>query len=292
MENELGKALKLSGKRYKASSLAIQVSRWRSFCRASEAFVGSDGWLSEQGLRQTLDSFEAFTTRKRMFLLFRWVVKTLAEHGYPKPDPTAALEREYLGDERPLHVVGDVETLAERMAAEALSTVSGWKGVRLAALVRLLMDTGLRKEDVRRLTLDCLALDAGRPFVRVPGMRRAPPRLLSVGPATAKALSAWVAVRPACPGNLLFVADASGRPLDPATVWRQFKRLEAAAGGLDSAVSGPTAIRAAVAERLRKEGLPVEEIQLVLGHRRRSSTEELLDRVTAAQPSADRSTSS
>lgn len=235
-------------------------------------------------MRATLEAFPAYTTRKRMFMLFRWVVHVLNERGHPCVDPTPALEREFAEDERPIHAVRDLATQADVLARHALVSVSGWKGVRLAALVRLLADTGLRKEDLRGMLLAALLLDASSPTLTVPGPRGMPPRTLPLSPPTVLALQQWLQVRPACASALLFVADESGKAMDPATVWRQLKRLEAAVGEVGALLSGTTSIRAAFANQLRATGASVEEIQEALGHRQRTSTTELLDRIVQAGP--------
>lgn len=279
----LSRALRVSRRRYKPSTVEVMVSRWRSFCEASKAFRTDSDWLDEEGLRQTLAKFPAYTTRKRQFLLFRWVARTLAQGGISVPDPSAALERDFVAEERPLHTVVALETHTERMAAQALETVSGWKGLRLAALVRLLGDTGLRSEDVRLLARAAIAFDGGGTGVLTIASKKQSARHLPLSKATCVALQAWIAARPACPGELLFVADESGKALDPATLWRQLKRLETTVGPMGAPVSGTTAIRAAYAQELRAKGLSLEDIQVALGHKKLSSTLELLDRIVPAE---------
>lgn len=304
MELALSRALRLSSNRYKASTLEVMASRWRKFCEASFDHRTPEGWLNERGLAQTLAKFPAFTTRKRHFLLFKWVTRTLIAGGTPVPDPTPSFEKEFEGEQRTFHTVAPLETQSDRLAAHARESVRGWKGTRLVAIVRLLGDTGLRSEDVRLLKVFDVRLDQEPGLVTLT-QKNQQPRTLELSPVAVSALKDWLAARPVCPGNLLFVADFQGGPLDPATLWRQLKRLDEAVGPTGAPLSGTTAIRAAYAQQLRDKGASPLEIQQALGHRKLSSTMELLDRITRSQRrrkaaqageppagSSDRSTSS
>jgi site-specific recombinase XerD len=287
METHLSRALKASARRYRPSTLEVMASRWRVFCEESLPFRTASGWLDEAGLASTLSCFSSFTTRKRHFLLFRWVVRTLAQAGVPFPDPTPALEQEYSGEERTHHTVEALETQTDRMAALAGQAVRGWKGARLVALVRLLGDTGLRNEDVRLLPLGALSLALFEGSLSLTS-KGVPDRVFALSKETCAALHGYLSVRPPNPEGLLFVADASGRALDPATLWRQLKRLDVAAGASQDAISGTTALRAAYAQQLRSRGSSLEDIQVALGHRKLASTLELLGRIRPARSSRRR----
>jgi integrase len=282
MELTLGQALEVSRRRYKPSTAEVMASRWRVFCTESLAFRTENNWLDEAGLASTLACFPAFTTRKRHFLLFRWVVHTLAQRGTSLPDPTPSFEKEYSGEERTLHSVEALGTQTDRMAAQAEREVRGWKGARLVALVRLLGDTGLRSEDIRLVPLAALALTLFDGTLIV-GSKGLPDRVFALSKETCAALQHYLLVRPAAPGSLLFAADASGKALDPATLWRQLKRLDTAIAPVSAPLSGTTAIRAAYAQELRSKGLSLEDIQVALGHRKLASTLELLGRIRPAR---------
>lgn len=198
-------------------------------------------------------------------------------------DPCPALEREYSRDERAVHTVKDLAAQVGRMAASALQHVSGWKGVRLAAVVRVLGDTGLKTQELLALKSDHVLLRPDGSAALWVG-HKATSRLLPLSVTTYGAILAWLQVRPSCPSDFLFVSDAKGSPLDASTVWRQIKRLEARVGALEPSISGPTAIRAALAKTLQQEGKSELEIQAMLGHRQAGSTGELLDRVTSRVP--------
>ncbi len=286
MELLLSHALRISSARYKSTTLEVMASRWRSFCRESLPYRDADNFLDKAGLSSTLGCFDSFTTRKRHFLLFRWVVRTLRNSGVQLLDPTPSLENEFSGEERPHHTVMPLDEHVCLLASEALSQVSGWKGLRLAAMVSLLGDTGLRSEAVRLLPLNAWN---GESTLTIPGKGSAPSREATLSPGAVQALKAWACARPGTPGGLLFVADASGKALDPATVWRQLKRLEAKAGPLGAPTGGTTAIRAAYAQRLKERGDSAEDIQQALGHRRLSSTVELLSRIQSGKSRRRRS---
>lgn len=214
-----------------------------------------------------------------MFLLYRWVVLTLISRGEALTPPSPALEREYLGDSRTVHTVVDSEDYVSRMAACARASVRGWKGLRLAALVAVLGDTGLRTEEIRSLPIDAFRIGPEGGTLTLAERRGVPSRELPLSPTTADTLRDWLAVRPQVPSLLMFPADLSGVALDPATVWRQLKRLETQVGAVVGPMTGASALRAAFAGRLKQSGAPIIDIQTALGHRHASSTSELLDRI-------------
>ena len=96
-------------------------------------------------------------------------------------------------------------------AAEADAAAGSRKGLRDLAIVRLLHDNALRRGELVGIDLADVDLDGHR--VAVVGKGKGERRWLTINPATARALAAWLAVR-------------GGRPPGPA-----FIRLDAAASG-------------------------------------------------------------
>ena len=235
--------------------------------------------LSEQGLRQTLDQVPSFTTRKRLFLLYRWVLREHIKHGHSFVDVTSAVERDYIRDARPVHSLLKVEELSHTLSSAAFRVASGWKAHRLSALVALVADTGLRAEEVRLLPLAAVRLQQAGGSVEVKGRRGVPARDLTFSETTATALRDWLNCRPGPAAGLLFVANEAGAPLAASSIWRQIKRLESEVGSFSAPVSGISALRAAFAAALKERKVDSFEIQRALGHRQQASTSELLSRI-------------
>lgn len=83
-------------------------------------------------------------------------------------------------------------------------------GVRDAAMMRLLLSTGARREELTTLRLDCLFLEANQLIIRGKFDHE---RLAFLLPATRLALERWLAARPACEALTVFVTlhpDPSG----------------------------------------------------------------------------------
>jgi integrase/recombinase XerC len=93
------------------------------------------------------------------------------------------------------------------------------------AVVRLLYDLGLRRAEVCRL--DVADYDPAGPAVMVLGKGRAEKARLTLPPATAAAIAAWLAVRPATGSPALFVRTdrGGGARLDGSTIYRIVRGL-------------------------------------------------------------------
>lgn len=114
---------------------------------------------------------------------FRWAV----EEGEIKQSPMARMKPPTVPEEPP-----PVLTDAELRALLATCKGEGLASRRDLSLLRLLIDTGARLNEVASLTLDALDLRGG--IVRVMGKGRRP-RLLPIGAKTAKALDRYVRAR-------------------------------------------------------------------------------------------------
>lgn len=255
------------------------MSRWRTLCQVSAPYRGQADWLSEEGLKQALAAIPSFTTRKRMFLLYRWVLR---EHRRVDPsilDVTKALERDYIRDARPILSVVNPESIPVTLANAATQVARGWKGARLKALVLLGGETGLRTEELRLLPFNSVSQGGEGWLVSVPGQKAKPPRSFTLSTEAGAAVEAWLAAHP-CPGGAyLFVADALGAPLVASSIWRQIKRLEGITGAVAAPVSGVSALRTAFAATLKERGVAPPDLQQALGHKHATSTAELLERI-------------
>ncbi|MDO8416311.1 MAG: tyrosine-type recombinase/integrase [Agitococcus sp.] len=163
------------------------------------------------------------------------------------------------------------------LAQAAPSLVRGWKGLRLAAMLAVLRETGLRNNEV--LTLSQSSITFGPPAMLHVGC---PPtsRFFHLSDFCAERLCMWLAAHPCkTRTELLFVANEYGGTLDTSTVWRQINRLSTKVLGIEIRGMGVGRIRASVAKQLQDEGASAVEIQYFLGHKQETSTAELLDRI-------------
>lgn len=272
MDDLFDQALKASKKRLRSSSEQVYRSMWASM---SEELRNASRPPSVPQLQAALAVFQAYATRRKALGLLKWVAKNAPEGALLLGDRFEALEQEY--SQRPAHnyALNTQEALLRAMLVRA-QKVRGWKGVRLQALLRVLWDTGLRQEELLGMTWG--HLDVAAASLKVPGR---PPRYLALSAETLEALAYWRLACPVDSGVHMWVADESGKLLNPSTVWRQLKRVEPPGTPLELSLSGPTAFRAAFAWRCLQRGLETPEIQQLLGHARLASTEALLEQLTA-----------
>lgn len=100
-----------------------------------------------------------------------------------------------------------------RTAVKAMTRVAasrgGMKGLRDAAILRLLHDLGLRRGEV--VALDLADLDTTAGTLAVLGKGRTQKELVTVPPATLAVLTTWVARRGGAPGPLFRSLDPAGK---------------------------------------------------------------------------------
>ena len=189
---------------------------------------------------------------------------------------------------RPLSA-GDAKSLIGELAAMADTP---WVAARDTALASVLYGCGLRIGEA--LALDCGAV-AGRPeALRILG-KGGKERLVPVLPAVARAVAAWLAVRPfpAAADSPLFVGARGGR-LNPGVAQARMRRVRAALGLPETAT--PHALRHSFATHLLANGGDLRAIQELLGHASLSTTQrytavaspEMLAAYRAAHPRAQR----
>lgn len=177
------------------------------------------------------------------------------------------LEEKLLSDDPGLALkVPRVPVRAQRTltAAEISELLAGCcdgvRGRRDAALVALLLDTGLRNAEVCRLRLADLDVEHRRLVVRIKGGDEA---LGYFGSGCCKRLEAWLQVRPARPGvGTVFVSvggNTPGFPLTARGLRLALKRLGERAG-----VDGvcPHAFRRSFATLMLLNGAPSRVVQL------------------------------
>lgn len=278
--NYLEKALKVSGKGLKPSSLSVYSCMWRGFSERLARMGAEPGKESTAQLAHALEGAGDYATQKRLHSLVHWVYTTLAQAGLPLSDHTQELERMYLADQRAHHEGLTLEDLV-RLEDAALREVRGWKGIRLAAMVSLLAHTGIRQQELLTLRrTDVWWDETGQAMLAI--HRKSASRVLPLPSSCTARLRHWLESYPAdTVVPWLFVADIAGNPMDGSTVWRQLKRLCAHELGPNAASQfGTGIIRASLAKVLQQEGMSTEELSKFLGHRLEASTAELLERVS------------
>jgi site-specific recombinase XerD len=226
------------------------------FCRASGAKVLDDvtpealeGHLAVLRARmKPVSVHQAFRTLRTFC---RWCVRT----GRLAADPMAGIT---MRCPKTLPRVPDDEAVRALLTA-CDHTV---EGRRNRTLVALLADSGLRKEEARRLRVGDLDLAARLIHVRAGKGQR--DGVAFFGEATASLLRAWLAVHPdPRPQAFLFVTR-TGRPLGPWAPKRILHRLSRRAG-LDRPV-GPHALRHFAATAVWRRSGDLELIRRLLRH--------------------------
>jgi integrase len=217
-----------------------------------------------------------YATQKRLFALFATVMRILKRKDPSLVDRTRDLRRLFLRDARPEHdALSETQLLLFADAAPLF--VKGWKGLRLAAILAVLRDTGLRNNELLSLALSDV-IEGDPLLLRVVGSPTN--RYFPLSSFCSTVLVQWRNSHPcASRDGLLFVANELGDKLDTSTVWRQINRLAKNVTGAQACGIGVGKIRASVAKRLENSGAPPIEIQQFLGHKQETSTAEFLDRI-------------
>ncbi|MFZ1974747.1 MAG: tyrosine-type recombinase/integrase [Candidatus Acidiferrales bacterium] len=189
--------------------------------------------------------------------------------------------RHYAGTDRP-SLTPDM-LVAFLTAAKAI-------GMRELAQWLLAFSHGLRVSELTGLKVTDVDLTSGKVFVRrLKGSNAGWQAMRDVyGFSEVEILTAWLAVRATVTGSdsdLLFPSrrvNANGeRVLDRSQMFRIFGKICAAAG-IAPEYRHPHCMRHAHGQRLHDAGVPLDQIQLSLGHKSISST------FVYARPSADK----
>lgn len=238
-------------------------------------FAGADlrtlrGWLAAlhtRGAQRTTIARRA--TAARVF--YAWY----AEAGRVGTDPAAALRSPKAARTLPptLDRGAASALFAELNARIAAVESAGDRALALrdAAIVELLYSSGMRVSEL--CGLDDRDVDWQRGLVRVFG-KGAKERVVPFGAPAARALTAWIAARPALDANAdsaaLFVG-ARGRRIDPRVVRRL---VHAALDAVPDAPDlGPHGLRHAMATHLLEGGADLRSVQEMLGHSSLATTQ-------------------
>lgn len=181
--------------------------------------------------------------------LFRWLVS----EGHLTANPTTRLKLATAPKEPPKAI--SEEDLTRLLIAAAAS------GARDLALVAFIADTACRCAGAAGARLSELDTNRRTAIVREKGKKA---RTVFFGPETARALRAWLSVRPTDPTDALFLRLRGGGPLTPIGVYQVFKRL-ARAAGLQQRFN-PHSLRHAYARRALQAGADLATVSEIMGH--------------------------
>lgn len=267
--------------------------------RNLQAFVN---WLGANGLelaagevsRPLIDAFLAYreTQRGNSAVTIRHAARALkafcaflVAEGALAQNPLDGLVLKLPPPARPAGVLGveEMERLVsvprlEREALLARAPLRRNEQCRLFtvtrdwAILELLCYTGLRSVELRTARLQDLH-PHGYLLVRGKGSRRHPHqerRVYFESPGTVAALEAYLELRPAGHGDILFLSAKGGLPLRAADLGR-IVTTYARAAGIDRPLS-PHRLRASFATALVAEGVDPLTLQALMGHERLATT--------------------
>ncbi len=215
-------------------------------------------WLKRQGYAWNTRT-GAYTCMSRFF---RWLrdnhhipINIFAEAGIKRPAKS-----------RPGHRDLAIETIHAMIAAGEAETSS--IAVRDVAIMRLLIGTGIRREELTRLKMADISLSGCYAAVQGKFDHR---REVAFDDSVAKALGAWLVVRPETKSPELFTAlhggwGKAGNPLVPDCINSRLKHWQKKAGlPLEMSVS-PHRWRHTYASEFIANGGDEFTLQVILGH--------------------------
>ncbi|WP_144113046.1 tyrosine-type recombinase/integrase [Paraburkholderia sp. BCC1886] len=148
-----------------------------------------------------------------------------------------------------------------------LSAAQRWRERRDRALVAVFLGGGVKTGEAAALTVSCVR--EGSPWVTIESANPMQTRRTRLAPFAVAVLDAWLAERrlSELPGNLVFPAAPSGRPMHKATMLRAIDALVEAAGFAASRGlrASPHTLRNTFAAELFENGVEAELVGQWLG---------------------------
>lgn len=149
----------------------------------------------------------------------------------------------------------------------ALSAAQRWRERRDRALIAVFLGGGLKTGEAASITVSCV--NVGSPWVTIEAANPMLTRRTRLAPFATAILDAWLAERrfSELPGNLVFPASPSGRPMHKATMLRAVDALVDSAGIAASRKSraSPQTLRNTFAADLFESGVEAELVGQWLG---------------------------
>ncbi|CAJ0789670.1 Tyrosine recombinase XerC [Ralstonia condita] len=295
----------LAARGYRASSATVYRAMWRKWLRWTEARQRALSDWSAGDIAAFLD--ESGLTKLHRYRYARLIERVfhqleLLRTGTHNPASAAVQQKLAEGENDPTTFLSAAERAAIEAsldvgagAAEAAVNASAFKLARDRALVAVCHGAGLKVAQVQSLLLrqvhDALGgitIEPARgPSYQAPLLEAARP-----------ALAAWLSVRrhAEVPGERVFVADASGRVMHAASVYRRVEAWLAALPALmhRSERLSPQTLRNGYAAALFDAGAAPAEVGIALGLRDQTSAWRLraayADWQAAAHPDASANT--
>jgi len=140
---------------------------------------------------------------------------------------------------------------------------------RLAAIVEVLLQTGMRIGELARLTLD----DISEKEIKIAPYESNLGRTVPLNSAAKKALQRWLDIRPKTTSRSVFITK-KGNPLPVRNIRSLFNRLFKKAGIENATINS---LRHTFIAHQLMAGAPLELVSKIVGHKRLSTTEKYLE---------------
>lgn len=215
----------------------LDATAIREYIRFLQHSPGRNGNLTESSVATYVRSLKAFLS---------WLV----QEEYLESDPSARVAKPKVGEK-------SVELFSDQELKRLLAVCSGPYGARDEAIVRLLLDTGLRASEVTTALLE--DVDEAPPSLTVSGKGRKR-RRVPLGVKTVRAIRRYIRTRDddyPC----LFLGKR-GEPLTPNGLYQLLERRGAVAG----IHANPHKFRHTFAVSYLRNGGGIADLQKILGH--------------------------
>jgi len=151
---------------------------------------------------------------------------------------------------------------------------------RSAAIIEVLLQTGMRVGELSRLTLE----DISDKEIKIAPYESNAGRKVPLNPAAKKAIQRWLDFRPKTTSKNLFVTK-NGKPLPVRNIRTLFNRLFKKSGIENATINS---LRHTFIAHQLMAGAPLELIQKIVGHKRLSTTEKYLELIKSRPPSVNK----
>jgi len=184
----------------------------------------------------------------------------LLSQGLIKNNPASAVSHPHYEPASP-RILSKIEYRALRDSAR--------DDPRLAAIVELLLQTGMRVGELSRLNLE----DITDKEIKIAPYESNPGRTVPLNSAAKKALQRWLDFRPKTTSRSIFITK-KGKPLPVRNIRSFFNRLFKKAGIENATINS---LRHTFIAHQLMAGAPIELVQKIVGHKRLSTTEKYLE---------------
>jgi site-specific recombinase XerD len=238
--------------------------------------TGQSKFLPAEARKRDLDGFldslreKNYTPKSisRKINAIRTFFKFAKERGYVKEDPSSGLEHPKI-ESRPPRILSPLEYRALRDTAR--------NDPRTAAIIELLLQTGMRIGELRRLKLENIEFsENGAPGkVRVEASGKTPAREIPLNKSAQDALKRYLKERHKTDEKVVFVTK-TGRPLLIRNMRTTINRYYKQAGVENATVND---LRHTFVATHLKRGVPLTTVSKLAGHKRLTTTEKYLEHI-------------